>query len=188
MAKRNGSARTEVIVAACLAALLLTACEREARRFREPAPAMTLPRATQNAELAAGENVTTPPSPPSANEENAYAVSQGKRLFSWYNCVGCHAHGGGGMGPPLMDDKWIYGPEPAKVFRTIVDGRPNGMPSFAGKIPEGQVWQLVAYVRSMSGLVPTDAAPGRDDNLAAGKAENRRERAQPRSGGAQPSP
>jgi cytochrome c oxidase cbb3-type subunit 3 len=33
-------------------------------------------------------------------EENAYMVSEGKRLFSAFNCVGCHAHGGGGMGRP----------------------------------------------------------------------------------------
>ena len=26
------------------------------------------------------------------------------------------------------------------------------MPSFRGRIPDAQVWQLVAYVRSMSGL------------------------------------
>ena len=37
---------------------------------------------------------------------------QGKRLFSWYNCIGCHANGGGGIGPPLMDDEWIYGSRP----------------------------------------------------------------------------
>jgi hypothetical protein len=30
-------------------------------------------------------------------ESNAYAVSQGKRLFTLYNCSGCHAQGGGGQ-------------------------------------------------------------------------------------------
>ena len=69
---------------------------------------------------------------------NAYARREGKRLFSWYNCIGCHANGGGGMGPPLMDDEWIYGSEPANIFATIVEGRPNGMPSFGGSIPETQ--------------------------------------------------
>jgi cytochrome c oxidase cbb3-type subunit III len=168
-------------------ALLVSSCEREARRFGEPAAKVNVPRASQHAELAAGSNVTSG-WPGASYEENAYAVSQGKRLFTWYNCVGCHAHGGGGSGPPLMDDQWIYGVEPMNVFRTIVDGRPNGMPSFAGKIPEGQVWQLVAYVRSMSGLLRTDVAPGRDDNLSAVPPESRRERAHPRSGGAQPPP
>src|SRR5689334_2564830 len=43
---------------------------------------------------------------------NAYALSQGKHLFEWFNCVGCHAHGGGAIGPPLMDADWIYGSAP----------------------------------------------------------------------------
>jgi cytochrome c oxidase cbb3-type subunit 3 len=70
-----------------------------------------------------------------------------------------------------MDAKWAYGSEPDQVFATIVEGRPNGMPSFRGKIPDYQVWQLVAYVRSLSGQVPRDAAPGRDDDLNAKKPE-----------------
>jgi cytochrome c oxidase cbb3-type subunit 3 len=69
------------------------------------------------------------------------------------------------MGPALMDERWIYGGRPEQVFATIVEGRPNGMPSFRQKVPEFQVWQLAAYVRSMSGQVPKDAAPSRDDHL-----------------------
>jgi len=41
--------------------------------------------------------------------DNAEAVNTGKRLFQQYNCSGCHSNGGGGMGPDLMDDVWIYG-------------------------------------------------------------------------------
>ncbi|MDQ3802593.1 MAG: c-type cytochrome [Acidobacteriota bacterium] len=113
-------------------------------------------------------------------EENAAALSDGKRLYTWFNCVGCHAHGGGGMGPALMDDQWIYGGEPDQIFATIVEGRPNGMPSFRGKIPDYQVWQLAAYVRSMSGQVPKDAAPARDDHMSTKKPESRTERVQPK--------
>jgi cytochrome c oxidase cbb3-type subunit 3 len=105
-------------------------------------------------------------------EENAYALSEGKRLFSSYNCNGCHAQGGGGMGPPLMDENWIYGGRPEQIFSTIVEGRPNGMPSFRGKVPDFQVWQLAAYVRSMSGQVPKDAAPARPDHLQGKPPEN----------------
>ena len=67
------------------------------------------------------------------------------------NCTGCHAHGGGAIGPPLMDDSWIYGSHPDQIFATIVEGRPNGMPSFRGKLPDYEIWQLAAYVRSLSG-------------------------------------
>ena len=65
------------------------------------------------------------------------------------------------MGPPLMDQDWIYGSAPANIVATILEGRPNGMPSFRGKIPDNQVWQLAAYVRSMSGQLAKDVSPGR---------------------------
>jgi cytochrome c oxidase cbb3-type subunit 3 len=81
---------------------------------------------------------------------NAEAVNTGKRLFSQYNCSGCHSNGGGGMGPDLMDDVWIYGGRLEQIHQTLVEGRPNGMPSWGGKIPDEQLWQLSAYVRSLS--------------------------------------
>ena len=63
-----------------------------------------------------------------------------------------------------MDDDWIYGGDAPAIYRDASrDGRPNGMPSFGSRIPEDQIWQLVAYVRSLSGLAPQDAAPNRDD-------------------------
>lgn len=81
---------------------------------------------------------------------NPDAVMQGKRLFGQYNCSGCHSNGGGGMGPSLMDDEWIYGGRLEQIHQTLVEGRPNGMPAWGGKIPDEQLWQLAAYVRSMS--------------------------------------
>jgi cytochrome c oxidase cbb3-type subunit 3 len=112
-------------------------------------------------------------------EENAVALNDGKRLFQWFNCVGCHAQGGGGMGPPLMDEQWIYGSEPDQIFATIVEGRPNGMPSFRGKIPDYQVWQLAGYVRSLSRQVAKDVAPGRNDSMSTKKPEQSSEKKQP---------
>jgi cytochrome c oxidase cbb3-type subunit III len=112
---------------------------------------------------------------PRQYETNAYAVSQGKLLFKQYNCNGCHAQGGGDSGPPLMDAKWRYGSEPESVFASIVGGRPNGMPAFGGRLTEDYAWQLVAYVRSMSGQLRSDVAPSRSDVLTASKPEARRE-------------
>jgi cytochrome c oxidase cbb3-type subunit 3 len=77
------------------------------------------------------------------------------------------------MGPPLIDDKWIYGSDPASVFATIMEGRPNGMPSWRGRIPDYEVWRLVAYVRSMSGQSSKDAASGRDDHMFSRESEQR---------------
>jgi cytochrome c oxidase cbb3-type subunit 3 len=149
----------------CCVPLALAACEREKRNFEGlPRAASTGMPAVRQTDLQAGPAVRkTPEYGP--YEENAYAVSQGKTLYNQFNCSGCHFQGGGGIGPPLMDDQWIYGSRPENVFETIVEGRPNGMPSFGGKIVTDQVWQLVAYVRSMSGLLRKDVAPGRSDDM-----------------------
>ncbi|TIP37515.1 MAG: cytochrome C, partial [Mesorhizobium sp.] len=91
----------------------------------------------------------------------------------WFNCSGCHANGGGGMGPALMDQKWIYGSSMESIHATIRDGRPNGMPSFRDKIPDDQIWELAAFVRSLSGNAPSSAAPSRNDDMMAHPSENR---------------
>ena len=83
---------------------------------------------------------------------NPQAIATGRQIFVAYNCVGCHFNGGGGMGPALMDDKWIYGSSMENIGATIREGRPNGMPSFRAMVVEDQVWQLAAYVRSLSNL------------------------------------
>ena len=160
-----------------LALLVSSSCEREQRPFRvQPADASVV-NTVELTTLRAGPT-TTPTTMPAQYaihndyEQNAWAMSEGKRLFAQMNCVGCHANGGGGMGPALIDDKWIYGSEPAQVFATIVQGRPNGMPSFRGRLPDHQVWQISAYVRSMGGLVRTDAAPGRNDDMQANPPEH----------------
>jgi cytochrome c oxidase cbb3-type subunit 3 len=160
-----------------LAALTPLSCEREARRFQEP----------EGSNRPLGAAITAPPrdvGPPRWEPpygENAWAVTEGKRLFGWFNCAGCHGlGGGGGMGPPLADDRWRYGIDPEDVFASIVDGRPNGMPAFRGKIPDQQIWELVAYVRSMSGHVRMDAAPGRSDRIESGPPEIMRSETTPR--------
>jgi cytochrome c oxidase cbb3-type subunit 3 len=166
--------------AGVLIAFALIACEREDRRFNPPPAATTA--AARVTELQPGPTVRSvgvpSPSPGRGRyEENAYGVSQGKTLYNQFNCSGCHSQGGGGMGPPLMDDEWIYGSEPENVFKTIVEGRPNGMPAFGNKIVPDQVWQIVAYVRSMSGLLRKDVAPGRSDDMYVRSQEQSTEKA-----------
>ena len=97
--------------------------------------------------------------------ETAQAVSEGKQLYSWFNCVGCHMHGGGGIGPALIDKTWIYGSTPPDVATSIIAGRPMGMPSYRGKIAAPQLYQLVAYVRTLGDLVRGDAVPARDEHI-----------------------
>lgn len=164
MYSRSHSALTLVV------AVFTLGCEREQRRFTELTAANTPTQSVRLSELQPGvPNAELTVDAP--YQENAYSVSEGKRLFTFYNCSGCHANGGGGMGVPLIDDFWIYGSEPENVFDTIVEGRPNGMPAWGSKVPRYQIWQLVSYVRSMSGQLRTDVAPGRSDNMSAKPSE-----------------
>lgn len=171
---------------ALLPALILAlSCEREER------PLHSSPAASSRVEPVRVVNLQ--PGQPlgghelkSPYEDNAYEISEGKRLFDWYNCSGCHSHGGGGMGPPLMDDEWIYGSQPKNIYDTIVEGRPNGMPSFGGHLPNDQIWQLVAYVRSLGQLTAKSQSPTRSDHLYPGESEQMREgREEPKRQGAE---
>lgn len=145
--------------------LMLSGCSREDRVLRQPPQGAVTLNAVQLSGINPGVGPGPPPPAPNVYEESAYATSEGQKLYEQYNCVGCHAHGGGGMGPPLMDSDWIYGSEPGNIFATIMQGRPNGMPSFRNLIPEYQAWQIAAYVRSLSGLLPKDVSPARSDEM-----------------------
>src|SRR5256885_1788175 len=120
----RGTRHVANVLAALAAGLVLTSCRREDRPFRPVPASAEAVRWTAMSTLHPG--LTPPEGPPGATiapagpvaneyEENAYAIAEGKRLFSAFNCVGCHAHGGGGMGPPLLDDTWIYGERPEQV-------------------------------------------------------------------------
>lgn len=151
---------------ALLLLLILAAsgCKREKRQFRTSPPG-AMPQGIARM----SSNIPGPPmamdSVVGPYDDNAYAVAQGQALFSYYNCTGCHSNGGGGMGPPLMDDVWIYGSSPRNIFESIVEGRPNGMPSWGGRIPDQNVWELVAYVRSLSALTPSGTRAARSDHM-----------------------
>jgi cytochrome c oxidase cbb3-type subunit 3 len=174
--KRVPRVRAFVAIAAVLS---FAGCKRETREFRQVPPASTVTSvAVSDLHPGGGE----PPAPAKTSFElNAFALSEGKRLFAAYNCSGCHANGGGGIGPALMDDTWLYGHEADQIYRSILEGRPNGMPAFRGKIPDFQMWELAAYVRSLSGLAPKDAAPSRSDHMSGPPPENATYRQEPKN-------
>jgi cytochrome c oxidase cbb3-type subunit 3 len=176
--KAHGSAVGHFLAISIIAGLLFVSCKREERDFRVQPPAAGSTYLPAVTDFHAGPT-TESSHVVDGYDENAYAMQQGKLYYENFNCVGCHFHGGGGIGPPLMDDKWIYGSEPEQIFATIVQGRPNGMPSFRGKIPDDEVWRIVAYVRSLSGLANTDAAPGRSDNMQSTQPPNSLQKGKP---------
>jgi cytochrome c oxidase cbb3-type subunit 3 len=164
----------------CASALLLAllsaglfGCEREARPYRELPAAADRQTSVRVGQLQPGgaqpEALVRSP-----YQDNAWGMGEGKRLYGAYNCAPCHGvNGGGAIGPALMDDKWIYGARADQIYATVSQGRPNGMPSFGGHVPAQQIWQLVAYVESMSGQTKATSAPGRNDDQMGALPESR---------------
>ena len=90
-------------------------------------------------------------------EGNKLAIADGKQLFGQMNCTGCHFNGGGGMGPALMSGHWRYGGRIEQIYESIAQGRPNGMPSWQDSLEPTQIWDLAAYVKSLSVPAPASA-------------------------------
>jgi cytochrome c oxidase cbb3-type subunit III len=163
--------RIESIIVAFAFAFTHFACDREERAFKTDAAMANVSAEVQQSEIIPGLAAATQPAAygpaptPAGYMDNAFQMSEGSRLYKQMNCNGCHANGGGDIGPALADDRWIYGHEPEQIYASIVQGRPNGMPAYGTRLPQAQVWQIVAYVRSTSGLASKVAAPGRNDHM-----------------------
>ena len=170
--------RTDVLALAAVGLLSLAGCGRQTQ-------VAYAPTSTQDAQPVVLSELFpggTPPPPEDprgkAYDGNVDAIAKGKQYFGWYNCSGCHFNGGGGIGPALMDKVWIYGGRIDQIHNSISEGRPNGMPTWRGKIPDEQIWQIAAYVRSLSASSvkgeeppsspPQPASPPADPNRQGG--------------------
>jgi cytochrome c oxidase cbb3-type subunit 3 len=80
------------------------------------------------------------------------ARAMGERIFL-NNCAQCHgSDAGGGWGfPNLRDKDWLYGGEPDVIRTSITDGRMGVMPPLGAALGDN-LKDVVAYVRSLSGL------------------------------------
>jgi cytochrome c oxidase cbb3-type subunit 3 len=139
----------------------VAAAEPPAKPPAESAPPPTVPQYVVDTALTPGVGHTAYTIDPRAAKyyDNPDAVKVGKILFYAMNCAGCHSNGGGGMGPSLMSGEWKYGGRLEQIRQTIADGRPNGMPAWGARLSDIDMWELAAYVRSMS-LPATLAAQG----------------------------
>src|SRR3954469_3898326 len=104
---------------------------------------------------------------------NPAAVAAGERLYR-QTCQACHGgQARGDRGPALATNNFAHGSDDADLFRNIRSGiSGSAMPSFS-KLTNDQTWQLVSYIRSLSGgggseVVAGDAAAG--EQLFYGKA------------------
>ena len=89
------------------------------------------------------------------------------------NCAFCHGLGarGGGRGPDLTRAQKRHGNSDAELFRTINEGvpgtamPPNGATQQGVGMTETEIWQVIAYIRSVQVKAPAqpvgDAAHGK---------------------------
>lgn len=90
---------------------------------------------------------------------NRAAVEAGQQLFIQMNCVGCHGYDlHGGMGPNLTDTYWRYGGAPAQIYKSIFEGRPQGMPAWGRALTRDEIWKVVAYIQAQGGSFPASLA------------------------------
>ncbi|MFZ4690106.1 MAG: cytochrome-c oxidase, cbb3-type subunit III [Polymorphobacter sp.] len=96
------------------------------------------------------------------------AVEGGRAAFK-VHCVQCHGSGAAGsVGyPNLNDDDWLWGGDLTTIETTLIHGirnpdhdetRISQMPAFAEILQPAEIEQLVAHVRSLSGLAKANAA------------------------------
>ena len=118
--------------------------------------------------LAAAAGVRAQDKNPLANDPKAAKLGE----FQFRsNCAFCHGLGarGGGRGPDLTRAQKKHGNADADLFRTINEGvpgtamPPNGATQQGVGMTEEEIWQVIAYIRSVQ--VKTDAqAAGNADH------------------------
>ena len=99
--------------------------------------------------------------------KDAGAVAEGNDRFVQMNCASCHGYDlKGGMGPDLTDTYWRYGGSPADIYKSIFEGRPQGMPAWGRALTPAEIWKLVSYIQSKGGSYPAALADrGRQGDL-----------------------
>src|SRR5690348_16689052 len=141
------TSRSTAAVAAAILILLLAACERGEREVSATSSSPP-PISTSVGPIPGPEQNPERPTNPYAHD--ASALADGRELFVRMNCSGCHGgRAGGGMGPSLRDEDWLYGNTDAQIFSTIAEGRAHGMPSWHKQLTPDQTWKLVAYIKSL---------------------------------------
>jgi cytochrome c oxidase cbb3-type subunit III len=92
-------------------------------------------------------------------EGRQQAIAAGRQLFLT-GCAGCHGlHAEGGRGPNLADGHLTRDVSAKKLYDSIRRGVPGTtMPPF--DLPEEKIWQLLAYVTSLSAPAFESPVPG----------------------------
>ena len=100
-------------------------------------------------------------------EGNAAAVLAGMGQFR-QRCADCHGTDARGVRGPDITQIWSSGRTDAGLFKTIRNGVPGTeMPSFpAPRTSDRDVWQILAYLRTLATPAPAEPPRGNAENGA----------------------
>ena len=105
-------------------------------------------------------------SPPPKNplEGNPDAVRAGMGIFR-ARCADCHGVDARGVRGPDISRVWAEGRTDGGLFQTLRNGVPDTeMPSVGSRTPDVEVWQILAYVRTLATPAPTGPPRGNAQN------------------------
>ena len=115
-------------------------------------------------------------------------AEEGHQKFMSAGCNGCHGGtGGGGMGPPLTNQIWVYGSDDDTLFRLIALGTDQlqkqgysrkGSENVVGPMPPmgtvlrapDDIWKVIAWIRSVN---PSSAGGGAGPSASAAPSDRR---------------
>ena len=102
------------------------------------------------------------------------AVAEGHKLFISMNCAGCHGYDAkGGMGPNLTDTYWRYGGTPERLYETILNGRPKGMPAWGRRCRPNRSGSSSPIIQSLGGTVSPGMAQAAAREICRSKGQNK---------------
>jgi cytochrome c oxidase cbb3-type subunit 3 len=118
---------------------------------------------------AAGQNAASRASRPGKNplEGKADAIQNGGAMFRT-RCAGCHGPDARGYLGPDLTGLWASGSTDDRIFDTVRRGVPGTeMPAAdPQRVPDRDIWMILAYVRTLGAAAPAAAAAGNAANGA----------------------
>jgi putative heme-binding domain-containing protein len=115
------------------------------------------------ASLLAGQRPQAPPQKNPLEGEPA-AIKAGMGIFR-ARCADCHGVDAKGVRGPDISRVWAEGRSDNGLFQTLRNGVPNTeMPSVGTRTSDIEVWQILAYVRTLAAPGPADPPRGNAQN------------------------
>jgi putative heme-binding domain-containing protein len=91
---------------------------------------------------------------------NADAIRFGTGLFR-ARCADCHGMDARGVRSPDLTQVWASGRTDEGLFKTVKNGVPGTeMPAVGARMPDNEIWQILAYLRTLAAPAPNDPPKG----------------------------